>query len=52
MRKIRVLLASQPVYIIYLLCVLVSKYAVVLLGIVGEQINLGDECTHWHLNGK
>ena len=45
-------LASQLVFVIYLLCVLVSKYAVVLLGIVGEQINLGDECTHWQINGK
>jgi len=45
-------LASQLVYAIYLLCVLVSKYAVVLLSVVGEQIDLGDECTHWQLNGK
>jgi hypothetical protein len=32
--------------------VLVSKYAVVFLGTAGEQIYLGDECTHWQLNGK
>ena len=51
-RKIWVSLASQLVFVIYLLCVLVSKYAVVFLGIVGEQINLRDVCTHWQLNGK
>jgi nitrite reductase/ring-hydroxylating ferredoxin subunit len=32
--------------------VLVSKYAVVFLGIVGEQISLEDQCTHWQLNSK
>jgi hypothetical protein len=45
-------MGSQLVYVIYLLCVVVSKYAVVLLGIVGEQINVGDKCTQWQLNGK
>lgn len=45
-------LASQLVYVIYFLRVLVSKYAAVLLGFDGEQSNLGDQCTHWQLNGK